>query len=178
MVTLKKSRNAEEYVRLPEKQAVISKAPFYKPEHNVLFTQQKQLEEQPVMNEKNKNLISKNSFMELMNGMETDFKIASYSVYFISGKSAPQKICGESIDNLAIEQYLSYSHTVVLVNPDGIFHDRAYKSRYITSIYTGNGTYLICISSYSFEAFRDAGAVSEKICALCSEVGYEFSSFV
>lgn len=175
-VTFRKYKIAE-CVSLPEPEAEQN----FKPrtqfvEKGLLFTchRDSRQQEPPVMQAvpvwKSKNLITKNRFNEFMSELETDFKIASYSVYFVSGDSEPRKICGDSINNLVMEHYLSLSNTVVLVNPDGISDDMDYRSRYVTRLYTGHGMYLICISSYAFEAFNEAELLSEKIYSLYSEI--------
>lgn len=113
-------------------------------------------------------VISKSAFEQVLSDFKSSCKISAYSVYFTANqKGIPHRIYGEQLDELSLEKYLSYSKTVILENPDGIGISRLYKSRYITRFYTDYGYYLICFSSYAFEAFNEnASDISQRICML------------
>lgn len=102
-----------------------------------------------------KNEYERDSFDGLFLSLRADYKLSGYSVYYFSG-CEKRLLAGEQLTEIALDSYRSLPSTSVYVNPNGICYDSRYMSRYVTRIYDDNGgMYIICLSSYSLEAFNN-----------------------
>lgn len=112
-----------------------------------------------------KNEYEKDSFDSLFMSLRAEYKLSGYSVYYFS-TSDKKLLAGEFLTELAIDNYRSLPSTSVYINPNGVCYDSRYMSRYVTRIYDDNGgMYLICLSSYSLEAFNDnVNSLTLNIC--------------
>lgn len=113
-----------------------------------------------------KNEYEKDSFDGLFMSLRSEYKLSGYSVYYFSA-SDKKLLAGELLTDLALDNYQSLPSTAVYINPNGIYYDSRYMSRYVTRIYDDNGgMYLICLSSYSLEAFNNnVNELTFNICA-------------
>lgn len=120
----------------------------------------------------------KNLTEALIPELKNEYNLSSFSVYYACESDFPHRIYGEELEGIiTIEKYLSYANPVILINPNGIVDNRAYKSRYITRVYLDNEMYLVCMSSYSIEAFR--GSAGEQITKkIYGRLTDEFSAFL
>ena len=91
------------------------------------------------------------------------YPVNASSVY-VFDNSGHQLLYGEKLeDNIIIDRYMSFSNTVIMINPTGISENEKYKSRVITQLRKNNTVYLIVFSSIQFEAFRDAERLVDLI---------------
>ncbi|GHU58130.1 hypothetical protein FACS1894133_2300 [Clostridia bacterium] len=102
-----------------------------------------------------------NIFRELSAELKTAFNISNVSVYYFDDDMNMEKLYGESIgSSIIIEKYFSYANTVIIISPGGLADNASYKCRYVTRLFAGGVTYMVCLSSYAFEAFRDDTGVT------------------
>jgi hypothetical protein len=102
-----------------------------------------------------------NIFQDFENSVKSECNAVKISAYCSDG-AATKKVYGETLENaIVIEKYFSFANTVILINPNGLADNAKYKCRYVTRIFTRDTAYLLCVSSYVYEAFR--GGTSEKI---------------
>ncbi|MBE6852685.1 MAG: hypothetical protein E7505_04330 [Ruminococcus sp.] len=100
-----------------------------------------------------KSIKIKEIFERLKLKIESEYSAQNVTVYMLDGYEV-NCIVGEKIDNTVIERYMSYSNTMLLRSPVGLQEDKAFKSRVVTQIKIKEKIYLIVISSYKLEAFK------------------------
>lgn len=95
----------------------------------------------------------KEIFSKFQTKIEKDYSAQNITVYMISSDDV-SCIIGDKVEDMIIERYMSYSNTMLLRSPVGLQEDRAYKSRIVTQVKIGDDIFLIVISSYKLEAFK------------------------
>lgn len=114
----------------------------------------------------------KDIFYEFSLKNENEFGSQSTVVYRISTDSA-ECLIGDPLETMVIERYMSYENTVIIRSPVGLQEDKIYKSRIITQIEIKNIVYLIVISSYKLEAFKqDIQKIIERLKGIKKEGEY------
>lgn len=102
-------------------------------------------------------------FRKFFQKIKIDYNIACMSVY-VCENSVIRKFVGEPLENnVVIEQYSSFSHTVVISSPVGLQDNLKFKSRFITNFKISETSYMICLSSYAFETFRNSQKLIRKL---------------
>lgn len=115
---------------------------------------------------KKKNKSEKYGYSDIFKRIDSCVKdlypVNASSVYAFDD-SGHRLLYGEKLeDNIIIDRYMSFSNTVLMINPTGISENEKYKSRVITQVRKNNTVYLMVFSSIQYEAFRDA----ERLVAL------------
>ena len=95
----------------------------------------------------------KEIFDRLKMKIESEYSAQNVTVYMISSDNV-FCIIGDRVESMVIERYMSYSNTMLLRSPVGLQEDKAFKSRIVTQIKIRDEIYLIIISSYKLEAFK------------------------
>lgn len=110
-------------------------------------------------------------FRKFFQKIKTDYNVACMSVY-VCENGVIRKFIGEPLENnVVIEQYSSFSHTVVISSPVGLQDNLKFKSRFITNFKISETSYMICLSSYAFETFRNPQKITDKINKLIRKLG-------
>ena len=110
-------------------------------------------------------------FRKFFQKIKTDYNVACMSVY-VCENGVIRKFIGEPLENnVVIEQYSSFSHTVVISSPVGLQDNLKFKSRFITNFKISETSYMICLSSYAFETFRNSQKITDKINKLIRKLG-------
>ena len=110
-------------------------------------------------------------FRKFFQKIKTDYNVACMSVY-VCENGVIRKFVGEPLENnVVIEQYSSFSHTVVISSPVGLQDNLKFKSRFITNFKISETSYMICLSSYAFETFRNSQKITDKINKLIRKLG-------
>ena len=105
----------------------------------------------------------KEIFDRLKMKIESEYSAQNVTVYMISLDNV-FCIIGDRVESMVIERYMSYSNTMLLRSPVGLQEDKAFKSRIVTQIKIRDEIYLIIISSYKLEAFKqDMSGIIEDI---------------
>lgn len=110
-------------------------------------------------------------FRKFFQKIKIDYNVACMSVY-VCENGVIRKFIGEPLENnVVIEQYSSFSHTVVISSPVGLQDNLKFKSRFITNFKISETSYMICLSSYAFETFRNSQKITDKINKLIRKLG-------
>lgn len=110
-------------------------------------------------------------FRKFFQKIKTDYNVACMSVY-VCENGVIRKFVGEPLENnVVIEQYSSFSHTVVVSSPVGLQDNLKFKSRFITNFKISEISYMICLSSYAFETFRNSQKIIDKTNKLIGKLG-------
>ena len=110
-------------------------------------------------------------FRKFFQKIKIDYNVACMSVY-VCENGVIRKFIGEPLENnVVIEQYSSFSHTVVVSSPVGLQDNLKFKSRFITNFRVSETSYMICLSSYAFETFRNSQKITDKINKLIRKLG-------
>ena len=110
-------------------------------------------------------------FRKFFQKIKTDYNVACMSLY-VCENGTIRKFVGEPLENnVVIEQYSSFSHTVVISSPVGLQDNLKFKSRFITNFKISETSYMICLSSYAFETFRNSQKITDKINKLIRKLG-------
>ena len=96
----------------------------------------------------------KGIFNRLKDKLESEYSATGVTVYMIDTDKNIMCITGDKIENMVIERYLSYCNTMLLRSPVGLQEDKVFKSRIVTQLKINGDVYLIIISSYKLEAFK------------------------
>lgn len=117
-------------------------------------------------------------FRKFFQKIKTDYNVACMSVY-VCENGVIRKFVGEPLENnVVIEQYSSFSHTVVISSPVGLQDNLKFKSRFITNFRVSETSYMICLSSYAFETFRNSQKITDKITTLIRKLGDIQNEFI
>ena len=117
-------------------------------------------------------------FRKFFQKIKTDYNVACMSVY-VCENGVIRKFIGEPLENnVVIEQYSSFSHTVVISSPVGLQDNLKFKSRFITNFRVSETSYMICLSSYAFETFRNSQKITDKINKLIRKLGDIQNEFI
>lgn len=117
-------------------------------------------------------------FRKFFQKIKTDYNVACMSVY-VCENGTIRKFVGEPLENnVVIEQYSSFSHTVVISSPVGLQDNLKFKSRFITNFRISETSYMICLSSYAFETFRSSQKITDKINKLIRKLGDIQNEFI
>lgn len=117
-------------------------------------------------------------FRKFFQKIKTDYNIACMSVY-VCENSVIRKFVGEPLENnVIIEQYCSFAYTVVVSSPVGLQDNPKFKSRFITNFKISETSYMICLSSYAFETFRNSQKITDKINKLIRKLGDIQNEFI
>ena len=117
-------------------------------------------------------------FRKFFQKIKTDYNVACMSVY-VCENGVIRKFVGEPLENnVVIEQYCSFSHTIVVSSPVGLQDNQKFKSRFIANFRVSEISYMICLSSYAFETFRNSQKITDKINKLIRKLGDIQNEFI
>lgn len=117
-------------------------------------------------------------FRKFFQKIKTDYNVACMSVY-VCENGVIRKFVGEPLENnVVIEQYCSFSHTIVVSSPVGLQDNQKFKSRFIANFRVSETSYMICLSSYAFETFRNSQKITDKITTLIRKLGDIQNEFI
>ncbi|MEG0614207.1 MAG: hypothetical protein RR540_00510 [Oscillospiraceae bacterium] len=97
-------------------------------------------------------------FKEFLIRVKSEFNISDFSVYTYNQTQSNNiyQLVGENCGtDVILVKYYSFPTTTVIVNPIGLNEAKEYKSRLISRFIIGDTNYMICLSSFAMEAFKD-----------------------